>query len=50
MALLEKASRQGHVYAMETLAGVHHEREEYDRKFEWTTKARAYIRARQSST
>jgi hypothetical protein len=38
MALLEKAARQGHAYAMCELGGIHHERKEYEQAVGWFTK------------
>jgi len=39
MALLEKAAGQGHAYAMETLGGIHYEREEHEQAVAWFTKS-----------
>jgi TPR repeat protein len=39
MALLEKAARQGHVYAMSALAATHRKRTEHEQAIEWISKA-----------
>jgi len=39
MALLEKAAGQGHVYAMNMLAGIHDNRKEHEQAVEWHTKS-----------
>jgi hypothetical protein len=38
MALLEKAAGQGHAYAMNALAGIHHVRKEYELALQWYLK------------
>jgi len=39
MALLEKASGQGHVYATATLGTIYHERKEHEQAVAWFTLA-----------
>jgi len=50
MALLEKAVRQGHVYAMHAMGVFYEKRKEHDHAMEWYTKAGAYTRSLFSST
>ena len=38
MVLMEKAAGQGHAYAMNTLASIHHVRKEYEQAVAWDTK------------
>jgi len=38
LALLEKAARQGHSYAMYSLGDVHRARKEHEQSMEWYTK------------
>jgi len=38
MALLEKAAKQGHAYAMLTLGSIHRERKDYEQAVKWVSK------------
>jgi TPR repeat protein len=44
VALLEKAARQGHAYAMNALGDMHHVRKQHEQAVQWITKAGAYTR------
>jgi hypothetical protein len=38
MAILEKAARQGHTYAMDAVARIHTGRQEHEQALQWATK------------